>query len=214
MPVPLSNQFGDLFVNTQLESVLADLLRAWMPTYLAEVVRQHPLPDATVTLAPPASVATHRRDARWGEESLPSIVVQIPGTTSTEKRGDGTAAAWWAVTVLCVVQASTLEDTNRLSGYYTAAARGVLMQQRHLLGLVDDVEWLDERHDRILTNEDKQRSLQVGSLTMHMLVEHMVNARFGPLGIDDAPDPSVPAPYVYPPLPDANTIIVAADAES
>lgn len=211
MPVPATNQFGDLFVVTALEEALVQALGAWFPTYLAEVSRQHP-PPTGVVMAPPASIATHRTDARWPDEALPSVVVQVPGTYSVEKRGDGELQAWYAVTVLCVVAAATLDDTLRLSGYYCGAARGILMQQRDAGGVVGDVEWIDERHDRILTADSRQRSLQVGSLTCSMLINHVVNARLGPAGINDLPDPAIPAPYIYPPMPTAVTPTVDAAA--
>lgn len=211
MPVPATNQFGDLFVVTALEDALTRVLWGWFPTYLAEVQRQHP-PPTGVVMAPPASIATHRTDARWPDEALPSIVVQVPGTYSVEKRGDGAIGGWYAVTVLCVVAAASLDDTLRLSGYYAAAARGILMQQRDLMGVVQDVELIDERHDRILTAEDRQRSLQIGSLTASMFIERTVNARMGPTFPGDLPDPGIPPPYVYPPLPTAITPTVDADA--
>lgn len=207
MPVSPLNQFGDLFVVTRLEDALTVVLDAWFPTYLAEVQRQNP-PPVGVVMAPPASIATHRTDARWPDEALPSIVVQVPGTYSVEKSGDGTMRAWYAVTVLCVVAAATLDDTLRLSGYYAGAARGILMQQRDLLGVVQDVEWIDERHDRILTTEDRQRSLQIASLTCSMLVDRVVNARFGPSTPDDLPDPLQPPLDPYPPLTQVLTPVV------
>lgn len=216
MPVSPLNPFGDLFVVTALEDELTLLLDAWFPTYLAEVQWQHPPPDGVV-MAPPASIATHRTDARWPDEALPSIVVQVPGTLSVEKRAGGNMSAWYAVTVICVVAAATLDDTLRLSGYYAGAARGILSQRAARdVGIVSDVEWIDERHDRILTNEDRQRSLQVASLTCSMLVDDVVTSSLGPVTPDSLPDQPPADPYpdltqVVTPVVDADGVAVEDD---
>lgn len=213
MSVNPLNQFGPIFVISSIEDAVAQTMGEWFPTYLAEAVRQNPLPNAATVLAVPKSVTTHRTDARWPEEALPQIIVQMPGTYSLEKRGDGSIDVWWALSIICVVQAASLDDTQRLSAYYAAAARTIMLQKRALMGLAGSIEWIDEQHNRILTTEDKQRSLQVSNIVGRVLIPQVANDRTSPGGPDqpDPPtdvDPTQPWPLV------ATAVTVDADAEA
>lgn len=204
--------FGDLFILSDLEAAARDTLQKWMPTYLAELDRQHNAPVPHPGIATPASVVTHRLDAPWPDENLPRIVVQCPGTTSLERRGDGWYDAWYALTVICVVAAPSLDDTLKLSAFYAAAARAILLQKPTLEGVASASRWLEERYDRLEggASMTTQRSLQVSAITMEVLVEHVVNQRAGIEG--DLPDPAVPPPYVYPDTPTSQTVFVDADS--
>lgn len=197
--------FGTLFVPEDLEKATRDLLNLWLPTYLSEVERQQEVEPGKI--ARPKFIGTSVEADLWPGEELPAIIVVAPGTSGEPDREDGAKwAAWYQVTVACLVQAPDEISVRALTGFYSAAVRGAILQHPSLGGFAEGTWWLGEDYEGA-AGTDRNRTR--GAVIMHFRskVTGIVDGSTGPL----APDPAAPANW--PIVQEVDIDLTADDAQ-
>lgn len=167
--------YGPLPSVAVVDEAVVDTLRKWMPSVLADVAAQagRPTPamvrEIIVSAGPQAFPAV----------SPPFILVISPGLAADPVRGgDGRVSGTYAIGVMAVVSGRDERETRALAGVYTAAVRGVLMQNRRLGGAVRAVEWVTERYDERYDPQDK-RVWQSGLVNVRVTVDCVVDINAG-----------------------------------
>jgi hypothetical protein len=195
MPTPATNPtFGTLFVPATIERAMLDLLKTWLPIYLAEVERQIGIEPCTI--ARPRFYATSVEADHMPGEQLPGIIAVSPGTSENPTREDGAWAAWFDCTIVALVMTPEELTTRELAGYFAAAIRGAVLQHAGLG--VDQVEttwWAGEEYQG---EPGDQRNRTRGAALVHFRVKvrDVISTETGPLdpeAVADACDP-------YPPI--------------
>lgn len=181
--------FGRILHGGQVEDAALATLRAWLPTYLAELERQTGREPGSLprirswSLVSDFSVET--------EDQLPAgLIVSAGLAEEPERDGERRYAAVWALGVGVITSARDQVTTRRLAMTYAAAIRAVLVQRPALGGLADFVDWIDERYDDV--PDDAGRSLAAGRVTFRIGVGDVVTAAAGPSQPDPLPDPLEP----------------------
>lgn len=186
--------FGRIVTGSDVEDWCIALLKRWTSTYLAEVERQHGLPQ--LHYARPRSFVRTASFDQWPEDQLPRIVMASAGqATPPRKRGDGRYQCWWVMGFGCVCSARYQEEAHEMALDYVAAVRTLIIQRPSLDGHAHGTVWLDERYDDLVY--DDSRSLSSGQAHFTVEVEDVASANAGPL-LPDPPsvDPWAPWPLV------------------
>lgn len=139
--------FGQIILPQHVKDAVAETIRVWIKTYLAEIERANEL--APKTLPPCRSYVTRDDDRleRWPEDAGATVIIMSPGTAATPAiDGEGEYRARWAVNVAVVAEARDKESTSDLAGYYAGAIRALLVQQGSLGGFANGITWKGERY--------------------------------------------------------------------
>lgn len=188
--------FGRIVTNFDVEEAVRENLELWLPSYMAEVARQHSI-DPSKLVAPRKPYAIRSRFQQITSADLPLVAIMSAGLGGPpERRGDGAHTASWAVGVGTVFEAPG--DTAReLAGIAGAAIRALMVQHSEQGGIdVDDTPgiatstiWVDERYDDLRPGEEGDRA----SARMMFLVtiDNVVNEKGGPRDVPTDPDAPV-----------------------
>lgn len=178
--------FGPIVHAGQVEQAAEQTLRAWLPTYLREIERQHG--RAQLALPAPRSWITLSQGDRpedWPESGLPAVLLMCPGLASQpEREGSGRYRARWDLQCGVVVSASRPAATRELAQLYGAAVRATVLQRPSLGGFAQAVTWTDEENGDM--PPDDSRSLGYVAVTFTVDVLEAVDALAGPAA--PAPD--------------------------
>lgn len=200
--------FGSIKTGGMIEQATEQVLATWLPSYLAEAVRQagHTEPDPWPP--PPRAIETFAAFTTWDELALPAVIVVSPGTDGEPRRdGRGEWSAWWRLGVWVVVGASTQDHTRRLAHLYGAATRVCLINHHTLGGVASRTDWVGETYDTL--NTDTART--VGAVGVDFRVEMRDVAGHGPTVMPpDPPDPHLP----WPPDPMVTTTHIQTTGEA
>ncbi len=179
------NLLGPILTADHVEQAALDTLKAWMPTYLAEMERQTGRPAGSVPMV--RSWSTLNQFAHWTEDQLPGVILVSPGLAQhPTRRGDGSNWARWTLGVGIVVSARDQPTTNALAKLYAAAVRACLLQHPSLGGKSEGLGWTDERYTDVPS--DQARSVAGAQLIFWVEYKDVVNDQMGP------PFPAQPSP--------------------
>lgn len=191
-----------------VEDAVVDVLKRWLPTYLAEVERQSGL--ATAFYPRPRSWEVRNEMEKWPEEQLPSIIVISTGLAGTPlKEGGGQFRVPWAIGVAAVVSAKDALSTRRMAYRYAAAIRALLIHRQSLDqalgGAVRGVNWLDGRNNEMPV--EAGRTIWASRQVFSVDVGGVLTANAGPVTpADPQPDPNV-SYEEWPTIPDLEHIV-------
>lgn len=190
------NVFGAIVTGRDVRLAMESHLKAWFPTYLAEIARNAGRNPADVPLFRSWVSAIDMPDGKYEEHQMPSCVIVAPGLYSEPEKRGGLVIARWAVSVGCVVSGQDRESTFTLAELYAAAVRAAVVQNQSLGGFSTAVDWLGERYDEI--PNDMMRTLAAGSVQFAVEVQGAVQPSEGPDAplVDPLSDPGLRATFV------------------
>lgn len=189
--------FGQVIDGDDVEAAAIAHLKAWMPTYVAEVVRQK---DPTKKLWPKGVAAVaeyalvHAANENWPEDRLPMLLFFSPGLADEPvAREDGLTDATYQLTVTSITSGFDTADAKRLGRVYSSAAMMALMQHPALgeFGAAH-IRWTDLRNFPITRGLEAERNLMAVAAMYEVVVEGVLLTSGGvaePLAEPDkAPD--------------------------
>jgi hypothetical protein len=191
--------FGKLFVPATVENAMLDLLRTWLPIYLAEVERQNDIEPCTI--ARPRSFATSVENDLEPAEQLPAIIAIAPGTVQAPEREAEDWRAWYQLTIVALVMTPEEVSTRTLAGYYAAAIRGAVLQHPSLDGTVEGV-WWDGEEFQGEPGGDRNRTRGAALVHFRVKVPNIVSTATGPIDAEVVADPCDD----YPPITTVQTV--------
>lgn len=181
----VNSAYGPLFVPADAEKAMLALLEAWLPSYLAEVERQHDLEPGI--LARPKFYGTSVEADHHPGEELPAIIVVAPGTDDAPMQEQGGVwSAWYQATVVAMVMTPNEIAVRELAGYYAAAIRGAVLQHASIGGIADATWWLGEEFQG---EPGAQRNRTRGACLVHFRIRitGVVDSARGPATPNDDP---------------------------
>lgn len=186
--------YGNIVVAPDITRGTIDHLKAWLPSYVAEVERQQGLGAKSLPL--PRSWTTRTAALKDGEEQTPAVVVVCPGLAGEPRRdGNGNWSAPWGVAVVVMVGARDPESSVEVSRYYAGAVRACLTQMPALPDLDAEFVWVDEEYTDL--PEGRSRALAAATVEFVCNVPLVMGARRGPWPGSEPPED----PYEVPAVP-------------
>lgn len=175
--MPESDVFGPLVGGDDVEAAVEATLRAWLPSYLAQVsVRDGRDEDA---LPMPRQWVVDDETETIQPEQLPCLVISCPGLEDRPvKGGKRRYRGGWAVIVGVIVSAVDQASTHKLARLYAKAVRAVLVQKGDLDGFADSTDWLDEEYDYAPLEDG--RTLAAARVTFSVEVLDIADGFAGP----------------------------------
>lgn len=188
--------FGPMIDGSDVERALLDFLKRWIPTYLAEIVRERD-PDGTVWpngLAPVRNyTVVHSLEEKWPEDQLPMFLAYCPGIVGEPQyRGDGEVSAIFAVGLSAIASGATMMDTKQIARAYATAAKAAIVQHEGLDGFALGTRWIDERNYPVVQGVEAERNLMAVSMIFEIEVEEILNRDEGPVKPDTEPPDAWP----------------------
>lgn len=176
----VSEVYGPIPTRIQIADAAIEVLRAWLPAYLAEIERQQDLPAESLPRI--RSFTTRTQTTKWAEDQTPACVVVCPGLAGPPQRdGQGIWRSSWGLGVAVVTSGNSQESVIANSGFYGAAVRACLLQKQPLPKLDGRLGWLDEDYAEI--PESQSRSLSAARIEFEVLIPHTVDDMAGPAGL-------------------------------
>lgn len=192
--------FDRILTTDQVEAQAIGVLKAWIPTYLAELERQTSREPGSLPV--PRAWTTATSFDKWPEDQLPAVLVISPGILDPpDAEGNGSYRVRFSLGIGVIVSAATMEQTAALAKTYIAALRAIMIQRPSLGGFAEGVTWLDENYDDIPF--DDFRSLGAGQAIFAVEVRNVTSRNAGPLTPDDGGDgETIPTPPQVEPYPE------------
>lgn len=179
--------FGPILLGTSVTDAMEAHLKLWLPTYLAEMKRQH-----GVNLPAVRSYNFSSDVEKWPERQLPAVLVVSSGTADEPTMdGGGAYTATYTVGVGVVAAGRSEEETLQLAQAYAAAVRACVVQHPSLGGFALGTRWLGEEWDTI--ESSKARTLVGAQEVFVVTVKDVTTAHAGPGVPNPAPNPNVPS---------------------
>lgn len=182
----MSSLYGSLVTDTEVERRVLAHLQGWLPSYVLEANRQDG-ELAEVALPKSYEVVRDPALARWNEQALPAVVVQIGGTLTTTRQGAKYRVVY-SCQVAAIVAGQTRSNTRVLAGVYATAITGALCQHGDLSGFADGVEWADTTYDLIA--EERSRTLMAAIVSLDVAVNNVLDVSLGPAVMPPIDDPT------------------------
>lgn len=181
------DQFGKLVTQWDIEQAVLSTLRAWLPEQLAELERQHGLPNKTIPRPPvPESIHGGTDLDTWREDNLPEVIVVVKTEGRPEPAGSGEQAQAYRVEIGCqwVGKGSQAvpnpEDEARMVAGFLGAATLLLLQHPQLGGLAERIV-LEQAPDTTTPDPD-EKVLAQADTAFTVWVPSIVNESLGPAG--------------------------------
>jgi hypothetical protein len=184
--------FGPLVSSWDVESAVLATLRTWLPTYLAEVERQHNLKAGSLE-RPPTHESYHGGTTEaisWDQGHLPEVIVVVEPDGEPERSASVGVIQAYAVQVWCVVmgddgtELADPEDAARQqAAHYGAAVQ--LLEQKGTIAQVagEQIQWtLLSGAPRVECPEPDIRNQQASVTTFKVWVAPIFAQRAGPTG--------------------------------
>lgn len=172
---------GRIVLPQHVKNAVAETMRAYIETYLAEVERQEGLDPRSLPVPSEGAYLTRDDDRleRESEDSGPTVIIMTPGTAATPAvDGDGEFRARWAVNVAVIAEARDEESTSDLAGYYAGVVRALLVQQGSLMGFAGGTTWKGERYGALPA--DASESIATAINVFEVEVSGVVTRGAGP----------------------------------
>ena len=163
----ISAEVGPMITGNDIEQALIAVLKAWLPSYLAEAERQHGWPVGK-TPAPRGYVQTGVALEKWPQDQLPCIVIMAGGinTKPRVEGSPGTLTAIWNVQVGAIFSSAWGDSSRAHSQLYAAAIRTCLIQ-RPLESVRAEVDYQGEIYDLLDFDEGRTYSASVVSFAVN-----------------------------------------------
>jgi len=184
---------GTLKTSSTIETAVIDRLRAWMPSYIADVERQNDLePGSAASIKSIRAVSDPNDSARRPEDQLPAVLVAVSSTSEKPKKdADGYYSAPYTLGVMVVTATNSEQNSRHLGQLYGAAIRGCLVQSRSLSSDVQMTDW--EGEDLGLIDPEDNRSLFGCTNTFSCELRDIVSWKMGPPPTWEPPETPVEA---------------------
>lgn len=184
--------FGPSIDASDVERAVLAHLKAWMPTMIAEQVRQKDpgktlWPDGVEQIREFAVSHAAAEAEKWPEDQIPLIVAQSPGMEGAPfRQGDGTMSAIYGVVVQCFASSVTPEDTKALARLYGSAARMACLQEEALAAGTDQpfaggLVMGAERMVPVRRGVEAERNILVVAIPLLIEVDEILNTGAGPI---------------------------------
>lgn len=171
--------FGDILTGADVEDAVVDHLKAWSPTYLAELERQAERTPESLPAVRSWNVVPSEPD-KWPENQLPAVLVVSPGIIGEpQEQGDGKVVVTWNIGIAAICSAKSEDGTRRNARLYLAHLRAILIQHPKFADFAQDTEWLGEAYDSVIPQEYR-RSLSGAQTTFAVQVADVIDRYGGP----------------------------------
>lgn len=197
--------FGRIVTGYDVEQSVLAVLQEWSSTYLAELERQHGIPDCSIARVRGWQLSPSFD--KWPEDQVPGVLVVSTGVPSQPVRhGDGTYRATWSIEVGAICSARTQQLSHELAMLTLAAHKTILVQRPSLGGFAAGTKWLSERYDQLAY--DDTRSMYAASAMLAVEVPDVLVSLAGPVTPDAPPvDECAPLPL----WPEVTTVATIVD---
>lgn len=185
--------YGQIIDGSQVEDIVTNFLKRWLPQYVAQVADDRGLERDAI---PAPKTWANTTEFNLDETTqLPAILIITNGLAERPQRfGDGSFNAKYVIGIAVVVSAGgddPARATSRLAKRYAAALHTLMLQQSALESdLVAGVSWDDESYDDVPSEQG--RSLASVRAVFTIEIRNVLNANDGPILPDDPPDPTDP----------------------
>lgn len=200
--------FGPVLDSSDVEAALLAHLKAWMPTTIAELVRQRdPTKKRWKKGIRPIKTydVKHMAVEKWPESQLPMLLANSPGMVDDPvEEEDGVVSGVYAVILLAISSGANQVDAKALARLYSSAARIAIMQEPSLKAgtdtpFSDGVHMGQEANFPVTKGVEAERNLMAVSVPYFISVPQILNVRGGPLEpLDDPDEAPEPWPTVKP----------------
>lgn len=181
----MTDVFGNIFVETVLETAIMTQFSDWMPVYIQEIEIQ--LNRTRGQIPPPKQYTTRNEFTSFPEDRMPMCVVVSPGIDNEPKaEGDGTYSAEFLVGVGFAASAKDADASGFLAKVYAAAGRKILLDRQSIGGVAQGVEWVDHNNDELVTEDE--RTVRASYDIFRVKVWDVVTRFSGPLAPPDPAD--------------------------
>lgn len=185
--------FGPLVLNTDVDYAVLDILKEYLPFYLAAIERERDLPVGYFDRPKAESYANTLEDDEFPDHAMPAIIVTSADTEGIpEKDGEGMHYAAWNVVISCVVRGRTPKETRRIASMFEGSVRRVMLNEGPPFD--GEVRWTGTNVAAVADPTGGGRYLAAGMSTYLVYVDHAVKSQ---AGIAHEP------PYTDPDDPDA-----------
>lgn len=203
----MTDHFGRIISDDQVEDSVIDSLWRWFPTYLSEIERQRGLDVPFYDRPAPSSYMPRTTFDKWPEDMVPCIIVVSPGIEDDPVReGRGRYRARWEIGTIAVVESIDRDSTRKMAYHFGAAIRGVLIQHQTLDQALDatvrGIDWIGERNNEL--PEQDQRTIWANRQLFTVEVGDVLARNVGPPNPEIGPTTDPP----WPPIPVADPVTV------
>lgn len=186
MTAPVAD-FGPLVTNVDVDDAVLDMLKQWMPTYLAQTERERGQSIGRFKRPEEASYASTLEDDEFPDHKLPAIFVTSANTTGQpDKDGDGLYMASWNVVVSSVVRGRRANEARWIAAMFEGAVRRIMVQQA--MPINGEIRWTATNVAPVKDPTPANRPLAAGIGTYVVYVDHVLQEGVGPIEVQ--PDPS------------------------
>lgn len=179
--------FGPIVTEKDVRAAVEGTVKMWLPTYCHEVAARQGHPRTFLPAI--RSWRAWPEFTKWPEDQLPAVVVVTPGTNDPPEKLDRQLSVSWTIGVGIIVAARDADSTADLIGMYAAAVRVLLTHKGSLGGFAEHSEFVAERYDDALTQQEMDRTLRTAMVTYSVLVKGIHNRFGGPKVPDPTDDP-------------------------
>lgn len=176
----MTSIFEPIFVFSELEGDIVQLLRDWNGVYLKEIRIQLGQPT-TVVYPKLRFIGVDNNFDSFPEEQLPMAIVISTGLADEPvKDGEGIYGGWVGVGVGVVASGRDEATSSHLVNVYASCVRSILLQHQAIVpGKFGGVEYIDEQKEPIY-DDSADRTLHAVQLIFRVYVENLVNIYGGP----------------------------------
>lgn len=179
----VSEQFGRIITRGDVERAALATLKAFMPSYLAELERQQEREPDTLPVPRRWFILDELADLPAG--GGPAVAIVSPGLAGDrpDAGNDGKYDARFRLGVAVFIGARDQEASHDLAGIYVAAIRSILVQHPTLGDVAAGVEWLEESYDDLGTpagSSPREDQLAAGRVLVAVTMREVVDPYAGP----------------------------------
>lgn len=188
--------WGVMLLETDVDALVIQQLRAWLPNYLRQAEVERHLARHLLARPTDASFQNVLESADFPEAQLPAIVVTTANTTGEPQSNFSRQyGANWGVVVSAIVRGRTAPETRALAALFGGCVRRILVHQQ--LDLDAEVRWMGGNVAPVADETDQGRYLAAGINTFTVYTDQALGGD-GPVHPEPDDDPVNPP---YDPLP-------------
>lgn len=170
--------FGQILTGTDVENAVTEHLKAWSPTYLAELERQSGRDPEALPRVKSWNVVPAEPE-KWPENQLPAVLVISPGLIGEpEEEGDGKTYATWNLSLSAICSAKSGKAPRQLAHLYVAHLRAIMVQRPSISEFAQDTQWLGEVYDTV--PQELRRTLSGATAAFAVQVPNVIDRYGGP----------------------------------
>jgi hypothetical protein len=200
----VSDFWGPLIVETDVDAAVINTLRLWLPMYLSQIERERELTPRLIARPEPDQYQNVLEDDTFPDVALPAVLVTTAQPSDVAMDGDGVWSAAWRVRVSVVVRGRTAPETRAVAALFKGAVTRVMLHQSSLGGFAAGVELQPGGGVAPIADEtDKGRYLASGMGDFLVFTHDVVQSGVGPETPSDPypePDPVGNPDESYDPL--------------